>query len=170
MTTKQNILAIDPGLREMGVARFDGKELHDYGVKSLRRPGNAKKRTAFLCEILVRLFEEKQPDILALEKNSFSNIEQNQPLMVAIQKIKKLASEAKIPVWEFAPNTIKKEIANDGRATKRQIANVLSAQFPELKAYRESNRKWRERYFQNMFDAVACGLTYIKLYEEKRLQ
>ncbi len=152
------------------MASFDGKELSDYGVKSLRRPGNAKKRTAFLCEILVRLFEEKQPDILALEKNSLSNIKQNQLLMLTIQKIKKLASEAKIPVWEFAPNTIKKEIANDDRATNRQIVNVLGAQFPETKAYRASNRQWRERYFQNMFDAVACGLTYIKLYEENRLQ
>ncbi|MFZ1685520.1 MAG: crossover junction endodeoxyribonuclease RuvC [Candidatus Zixiibacteriota bacterium] len=170
MITKQTILAIDPGLRETGIAQFHGKELVDFGVKSLRRPGNAKSRTTFLCEIVARLLLERNPDVVAIEKNSFGHIPQNQPLMAAIERVKGLISEAKIPIWEFAPNTIKKEVTSDGRATKRQVANVLSAKFPELKAYREADRKWRERYYQNMFDAVACGLTYLKLYDEDRLK
>lgn len=170
MTTKQTILAIDPGLREVGVAHFSGYELLDYGVKSLRRPGNANKRVMLLCSIVERLLEEKRPDIFALEKNSFANMPQNQNLVRAVEKLKQTVSEAKVPIWEFAPNTIKKEITSDGRASKRQVAHVLSARFPELKAYRESNRRWRERYYQNMFDAVACGLTYLKLHDENRLQ
>lgn len=170
MTIKQTILAIDPGLREIGVAHFSGPELLDYGVKSLRRPGNAKKRSAFLCSIVQRLLAEKRPDIFALEKNSFANVAQNQDLVRAVEKLKQAVREANVPIWEFAPNTIKKEITSDGRASKRQVAHVLSARFPELKAYRESNRRWRERYYQNMFDAVACGLTYLKLNDENRLQ
>ncbi len=169
MTIKQTILAIDPGLREIGVAHFGGNELLDYGVKSLRRPGNANKRAALLCEVVVRLIEEKRPDIFSLEKNSFANVPQNQNLVRAVEKLKQIVREAGVPIFEFAPNTIKKEITNDGRASKRQVAHVLSARYPELKAYRESNRRWRERYYQNMFDAVACGLTYLKLHDENRL-
>jgi len=170
MTNKQNILAIDPGLREIGIAHLRGPELLDYGVKSLRRPSNAQKRSSVLCAIVARLLTEKQPDVFVLEKNSFGNMPQNQNLVRAVQRMKRVVSDTKIPIWEFAPSTIKKEITNDGRASKRQVARVLSARFPELKAYRESNRRWRERYYQNMFDAVACGLTYLKLHDENRFQ
>lgn len=170
MTTKQTILAIDPGLREIGVAHFRGKELLDYGVKSLRRPGNARKRAAFLCTIVTRLLAEKRPDIFVLEKNSFTHVPQNQNLVQAVKEMKQVVREANVPIWEFAPNTIKKETTSDGRASKRQVAHVISALFPELKAYQESNRRWRERYYQNMYDAVACGLTYLKLHDENRLQ
>jgi len=37
MIQKANILSIDPGHREVGYAHFDGEQLVDFGVKSLRR-------------------------------------------------------------------------------------------------------------------------------------
>lgn len=164
---KHSIIAIDPGLREMGVSHFVGKELVDYGVKSLRRPGNYKKRLNQVSLTIVRLLEEKKPDVLVLEKNTFSQIQQNLPLVIAIKCIHKLAEERDIPVCEYAANTVKKAITGDGWATKRQVAGILCSLFPELSAYREANRRWRLRYYMNMFDAVACGLTYIKLHDQK---
>jgi len=84
--------------------------------------------------------------------------------MKIIKIVRDTATRNRIPVYDFAPNTIRKEICNDGRATKREVSKIISIKFPELVVYRESNRIWRERYYQNMFDAVACGLTYLKLY------
>lgn len=167
MKKKTSLIAIDPGLREMGVSHFVGSELVDYGVKSLRRPGNYKRRVNRVSLTVYRLLEEKQPDVLVIEKNSFSQIQQNLPLMIAIQCIHKLSKGRNIPVYEIAPNTIKKVVTGDGWATKRQVANVLCSIYPELSAYRDSNRRWRVRYFMNMFDAVACGLTHIKLHDKK---
>jgi Holliday junction resolvasome RuvABC endonuclease subunit len=164
MKTKSNLIAIDPGHREIGYAHFSGDELVDYGVKSLRRHKPNRNPLVILKAIMERFIKEKSPSAIALEKNSFSHVNQNLPVMQVIKAIHQIADRYSIPVAEFAPNTIRKEVCNDGRATKREVAKIVSARFPELVVYRESNRKWRERYYQNMFDAVACGLTYLKLY------
>lgn len=168
MKEKHSLIAIDPGLREMGFSHFVGRELVDYGVKSLRRPGNYTKRLNRVSLTTHRLLEEKKPDALVLEKNVFSQIQQNLPLVIAIKCIHRVAKDWSIPVYEIAPNTIKKVVTGNGWATKRQVASVLCSLYPELSAYRESNRRWRFRYFMNMFDAVACGLSYIKLHDEKK--
>lgn len=167
MRNQTNLLAIDPGLREIGIAHFIGRELVDHVVKSMRRPN--RRPIDVLTQTMNRLLREKTPEIVVIEKNSFSQIQQNLPVMIAIQRIKAISRKYGATVYEFAPNTIKKEATGDGRATKRAIVKVICAQFPELSSYRESNRRWRERYFQNMFDAVAIGLTHLKLTEEKRL-
>lgn len=164
MILKPNLIAIDPGHREIGYAHFDGNELVDYGVKSLRRPKPKLNPLDVLKSVLGRFFREKSPSVIAIEKNSFSKIYQNLPVMRVIKIIQDMANRNNIPIHEFAPSTIRKEVCNDGRATKREVSKIISARFPELIVYRESNRQWRERYYQNMFDAVACGLTYLKLY------
>jgi Holliday junction resolvasome RuvABC endonuclease subunit len=164
MIRKANIIAFDPGHREVGYAHFDGDELVDYGVKSLRRVMPKYEPLEIFRAIMVRFIKEKSPSVIALEKNSFSKINQNLPVMKIIKIIRDSAARNHIPLYDFAPNTIRKEVCNDGRATKREVSKFLSIRFPELVVYRESNRIWRERYYQNMFDAVACGLTYLKLY------
>ncbi len=170
MNKNFSLIAIDPGYREIGFAHFDNRELVDYGVKSLRRPKQKIDPLRVLKSILLRFIKEKSPTAFALEKNSFSKINQNLPVMRVIRLIHMIASKSSIPVYEFAPNTIKKEICNDGRATKSEVSKIISVKFPELVAYRESNRRWRERYYQNMFDAIACGLTYLKHYEKEQDQ
>lgn len=170
MIQKPSIIAIDPGHREVGYAHFDGDELVDYGVKSLRRPKGKISPIDVFKAALNRFIKEKTPSVIALEKNSFSKINQNLPVMKIIKTVQDMAKAHDIPVYEFAPNTIRKEVCNDGRATKREVSKIISARIPELVVYRESNRRWRERYYQNMFDAVACGLTYLKLYGKESNQ
>lgn len=167
MTKKHNFIAIDPGLREMGFAHFEGDDLIDYGVKSLRRPKQKRKPLDVLRGVMTRFIEEKHPDVIALEKNSFAQIPQNQPLVVAIKLIHKIALDNNTPIYEYAPNTIKKEVCQDGRATKRLVSKIVSMRYPELNVYRGSNSRLRELYYFNMFDAVACGLTYLKYHDGK---
>ena len=164
MINKHSFIAIDPGHREVGYAHFDGDELVDYGVKSLRRSKPKLSPYDVFESVLIRFIKEKSPAAIALEKNSFSKINQNLPVMKIIKMVQDIAQAHNIPVYKYAPNTIRKEVCNDGRATKREVAKIISAMIPELAVYQESNRRWRERYYQNMFDAVACGLTYLKLY------
>jgi len=37
------------------------------------------------------------------------------------------------------------------------VAKVIVASYPELKVYLTQDRAWKEKYHQNMFDAVALG-------------
>ena len=164
MKPKISLLSIDPGHREIGYAHFDGDELVDYGVKSLRRHRPKKNSLNILKAVMERFLTEKSPSVIAIEKNSFAHINQNLPVMQVIRAIHRIAEKNNISIVEFAPNTIKKEVCNDGRAIKREVAKFICARYPELIAYRDSDKAWRERFYSNMFDAIACGLTYLRLH------
>lgn len=160
---RNRILAIDPGTREMGYASFDGEELVDYGIKSIRHGRVTEGLLLTVERIVSRMFQEKQPFALAIEKNSFSQVRQNLRLSLAIGRIKAVARRHRVRVYEYDPRTIRKVVCNDGNATKRELARTVALRFPEMRAYLESNRRWRERYYQNSFDAIACGLTFVIL-------
>ncbi|MFQ6067499.1 MAG: hypothetical protein ACE5K3_09515 [bacterium] len=57
----------------------------------------------------------------------------------------------------FAPSTVKKHITKDGWAEKKEVTKAITSKHPELKVYLTQDRGWKERYHQNMFDAVALG-------------
>ena len=137
MESRFSLLAIDPGLREMGMAHFLGESLIDYGVKSLRRIKTKEPRLKVLSQVMTRLIREKTPSAIALEKTCFPSGEANTSVMKAINLIKKIAKRNDIPVYEFAANTIKKTVSGDGRATKRTIARVVTAKFKELRPFRD---------------------------------
>jgi len=58
----------------------------------------------------------------------------------------------------YAPSTVKKYICGNGRASKEEVARVIVAKYSELKVYLTQDRAWKEKYHQNMFDAVALGM------------
>lgn len=74
------------------------------------------------------------------------------------EEIKAIGKRKKLKVVCYAPSTIKKFISGNGLATKYEIAQVVISKFPALMVYASQNRKWKERYHQNMFDAVALGI------------
>ena len=167
MKTKVVILSIDPGHREMGIAHFIGSELVDYGVKSLRRTGQLSTRV--LSRTIRRLLDEKTPDILAIEENNFEHLPQNESVMRAFKIILNIAKARDLQTYAFAPSTVKKVITGDGRATKRAIAQVVCSQFPYLKPFKNTGKRWKDGYHQNMFDAIAVGLAYLKLSKDNKL-
>jgi len=158
---KIKILAIDPGTKHMGFAAFEGTELVDYGVKTIRQ-GSEEIILQHLEEIISRLIKEKQPDYFVLERNSFSQIKQNYRLTLAISKMKYIAKKFGVLVYEYDPRTIRKEICNDGNASKIRVAQTIVISFDELKVYLQSNRVWVLRYNLNLLDAVAVGMTFIR--------
>ncbi len=64
-----------------------------------------------------------------------------------------------LEVVSLAPNTVNKFICGNGRASKEEVAQVIVATLFELKVYLTRDRKWKMRYHENMFDAVALALT-----------
>ena len=63
----------------------------------------------------------------------------------------------------YSPSTVKKFICGNGRAGKYDVARVVVSKYPELKVYLTQDRAWKERFHQNMFDAVALGMMVTKL-------
>ena len=46
--------------------------------------------------------------------------------------------------------------------SKEEVCKPVVSKFPELNVYFNQDRKWKEKYQQNMTDAVALGLTHLK--------
>ncbi len=161
MKSHPSLLAIDPGHREIGLAHFIAGELVDCGVKSLRRAGHTN--LSVLRHTVTRMLDEKQPQVLAIEKNNFAHIPQNQSVMQVCRTIERLARARDIAFIEYAANTVKKAITGDGRATKRALSKVICAQYQHLNVFRNTGCIWKDRYHQNMFDAIAVGLTHLRI-------
>jgi len=79
-------------------------------------------------------------------------------LNVLFDEIRSIARRKGLTFVSFAPSTIKKFTCGNGRASKKEVATVVVSKFPELKVYLTQDREWKERFHQNMFDAVAVGV------------
>ncbi len=162
-SSKHRVLAIDPGTRELGYACFEGSELWDVGVKQIPKKLLPKAMLVRIDHIAGRLIAEKRPDALVLELDRFSQIRQNIRLAMAITKIHAVARRHRVRVFEYDPRTIRKVVCRDGNATKRELTRTVTMIFPEMKPYLHHDKRDQERYYQNVFDAVACGLTYLMM-------
>ena len=160
-------MAVDPGTREIGVAVLDKKDLIYYGVKSFQKRRPLSVLLGEINRVFGQLFEEYAPQVLVIERTFFACNKNVSNLISVADEIKDLATKSKLTVVEYAPKTVRKNVCKSGKATKLETANILCSRFPELHIYLQQNRKWKEKYWLNMFDAVALGVTYIE-FSEKR--
>ncbi len=142
----------------MGIAVLDGDALVYHGVKTTSSSLTPHDRLDAGRRIVLRLIRDFRPDILAIEKTFFARSRNAALLNVLADEIQAIARNKGIPVRAVAPSTVKKRIAGNGNATKRAVANAVIVRYPELNVYRGQDRKWKERFHGNMFDAVAIGL------------
>ena len=93
-----------------------------------------------------------------VEKAFFCNNRNAAILNVLVDEIKAVGKRKGLKVVSYAPSTVRKLICGNGRASKKELSKVIVSRYPELKVYLTQDRAWKERYHQNMFDAVALGL------------
>ena len=158
-TNNLKILAIDPGTREMGIAFFDNRKLLYHGVeifKDGKKIPHEKLREA--RKVILRLIKDFKPRLLVTEKAFFANNKNAALLNVLVDEIKAIAKKKGLKFVCYAPSTVKKYICGNGHASKKEVARVVVAKYSELKVYLTQDRAWKEKYHQNMFDAVALGM------------
>lgn len=152
------ILAIDPGTRTMGAALLEREKLVYHAVHAIRPGGAPRERTKEARKTVLRLIRDLKPDTLAIEKTCLANNRNGAALHALVRDIAAVGRRKRLQVIQFAANTIKKRVCGNGRASKREVAQAVIARYPELGVYLTQDRKWKERYHQNMFDAVAVGM------------
>lgn len=154
---KCRILAIDPGTKELGVAVLDGSELLYYAVKTVRDRTTAQAILQQVAKITTDLIVKFEPESLAIEK-MFIVQKSAALLSVAAEEMKSVARNCRLDIYEYAPKAIRKFICQNGAATKREVARVVAERYPELTRHLQTRNKWDEKYYANIFDAVAVGL------------
>ncbi len=142
----------------MGVALLDNGALIYCGVKVIRNRRSPHEILWACRKIILRLINDFCPKVLVVEKTFFAKNKNTALLNVLFDEIKNIGRRKDLQVLSFAPSTVKKKICGNGRASKEEVARVVISKFPELKVFLTQDRKWKERFHQNMFDAVALGV------------
>jgi crossover junction endodeoxyribonuclease RuvC len=155
--TKRRILAVDPGTKQIGIAILAGTNLIFYCVKTVRDRSTARKILEQVATIAREMIAAYNPDYLAIEKMFI--IQKSAALLsLAAEEMKSVARSCSLPVYEYAPTSIRKFICQNGGATKRDVAKVIAKYYPELSRHLNTRNKWEEQYYANVFDAMAVGL------------
>jgi len=157
MPKNETILALDPGLRELGFVVLNGRKLVTCGVSPLylmpspNRVGEARR-------LLKGWLKAHKPGVVVIERTyahptgTFDSVHR---LAVALLRA---AARKGFRTVTYPPQTVRKVIVGNGNAEKRDIARVLSARFAALRVFLTQDRVWKVRYFQNLFDALALAV------------
>jgi crossover junction endodeoxyribonuclease RuvC len=155
--TERIILALDPGLRDLGFAVLKGKRLLASGVRPLRLLPRANRLNE--ARKYVRGWVAAyRPNALVLEATYPHPVAWFNQVDQLARSVRRLGNRKRLTVATYAPQTVRKALIGNGRATKKDMAVAIGHRFPALRVYLTQDRKWKERYFQNMFDAVALAL------------
>jgi len=151
------LLALDPGLRELGFAVFVGRHLGDRGVLSLRSLPQARRLPEARRQLRqwVRAY---RPSALVIEQAHGHPLPWLNDLHRLVRSAVLLAGRRRIRVATYSPQTVRKTVVGNGWATKREVAAVVAARYPGLRMHVTQDRRWKERYWQNMFDAIALAI------------
>ncbi len=79
-------------------------------------------------------------------------------LHLLTQSARTLAAHGHSGFATYAPQRVRQTVAGNGRATKPEVALAIAHRYPSLRIYLTQDRKWKERLWLNMFDAIALAL------------
>ncbi len=158
-TTPDTILAIDPGLRELGYAVLRGDDLMMQGVLSLGRT-NPARRIPLIATAMTRLVRGFAPSTLVLEGIPKHPLDTLVGLPALGRFLQHFAKRLGLNVTSYSARSVRQAVLGDGWAGKRELAQHVAHRFPELRVYLTQDRKWKERYWNNMFDAVGLALRH----------
>jgi len=159
----ERILAIDPGTRNIGFALLDKGQLIHYGVKTIRQINSPHEKLRDGRKIILRLINDFEPQMLVVEKTFFANNRNSALLNVFADEIKAVGKRKGLEVQCFAANSVRKFICGNGAASKDDVATAMVSRYPELRPFLTSDRRWKERYHRNMFDALALAIAAERL-------
>ena len=155
------ILGIDPGLRNLGLAVLSRSfRILEAEVLSAQAKDPASKCLKHMTFELEKRLERYRPAVVVLEKTWPTRHRSLAQVRRVALRCRRQAARRRIPVIEVPVTTVRKVVAGYGWATKMETAQVLAALYPELQLYLRQSRAWKDRHYQNLFDAVALALWY----------
>lgn len=159
-TAARRTLAIAPGTREMGYAVLEGTELLYFGVHTFKHRRSAQALCAEGQQFMRGLMDAFTPQVFVIEQTEYATSKRSTRLHIVVEKLQRFAMRHGCTVLAYTPTVVKRIICGHGQATKREVAETLIRQrYPYLAKYLTTDLRTREMYWQNMFDAVALGLT-----------
>ena len=165
--TPDTILALDPGLRDLGYAVLRGRRILVSGVLGLR--GRPKDERLAVARKHVRSWlRTHRPEIVVVEKTYKHPVPWLNQLHQLSRSAKNLATRQRAGFAMYSPQRVRATVAGNGRARKPELAAAVAARYPSLRIYLTQDRRWKERHWQNMFDAIALALHHRAVHPPSR--
>ena len=109
-------------------------------------------------KIVSRLMDDFKPDMLVVEKTFFGNNADSVLLNTFTVQIRRIGKKKGLKIVSIATNTVRKAVCGNGAASKDEVARAIVLKYPQLKPYLTLDKRWKEKYHRNMFDAVALAI------------
>ncbi|MAG36638.1 MAG: crossover junction endodeoxyribonuclease RuvC [Dehalococcoidia bacterium] len=127
------VLGIDPGTASMGYGAVRGGvdyELLDFGCLTTSAGQPPERRLLTLYRGLLKLVEQHQPNVVAVERLFFSrNVKTALAVGQARGVVLLAAASREVPVAEYTPLEVKQAVTGFGRADKEQVQRMVQALF-----------------------------------------
>jgi len=157
------ILGIDPGTATTGYGllkinkKKNNFELVDFGWIKTPKEMESGKRLSMIYREIQTLCKDHQPDILSIERLFFAtNVKTAMAVSESTGVIKLAATRKKVPVVEYTPMQIKKEVTGSGRADK----NEMKKEVRKLLNFRSPKKK--KTHFDDVCDALAVAICHAR--------
>ena len=150
------VLAVFPSTRGFGYAVFEGpKSLVDWGVKGVHSTQKNSESLKRIRELLTFY----RPDVLVLEDYEGLGSRRAKRVEALIKSMAAHATREGMSTASFSRAEVR---ASFGLTAKRQIAEAIARDFPELEPRLPPVRKiWMsEDRRMNIFDAAALAMTF----------
>lgn len=155
------ILGIDPGTATTGFGAIEaGKKdftVKEFGLIETDKDGKPGDRLIAINQQFSSLLKRIKPDVVAVEKLFFAtNAKTAMAVGQAIGIILFTAAKEKVSIFEYAPGTIKKQIAGNGRADKKMVQIAVR----KVLGAKVRSKNHGKTHFDNSADALAVALCH----------
>lgn len=164
------ILGIDPGTATTGFGFLKVHKLPspnekpnghmealEFGLIETHKDNDPGVRLHDIHNELNALLKKGRPDVMAIEKVFFSTNRKTAIRVGQAQGVMLMsAAKYNIQVVEYAPGTIKKQVAGNGRADKKDVQKSLR----KVLGARVRSAKRKKTHFDNAADALAVALCH----------
>lgn len=166
------VLGIDPGTATTGYGLIElnghGMVPLEYDLIETNKEFTPSERLSMIYDHVQEIIRSKSPDVMAIEKVFFASNAKTAIRVGQAQGVMLLAAATfNLPVVEYAPGTIKKVVAGNGRANKKEMQACVYKIFQDL-GFEVKSEKNKKTHFDNVADALAIAYCHLMLQAEGR--
>lgn len=148
------ILGINPGSKYLGISVFQGPELRDWRIKSIKGKWSKEKMEKAKI-IILNLIEQYKPDALTIKKLNPSR--SSSDLNKLVTKIKALSEKKDLRVYEYSIKDLKDFFSQEAKINKKKMSEIIASKYPDLFHELNNEKNHKNPYHIRMFEAVALG-------------
>jgi len=157
--SKNNLLAIAPATKRLGIVVFSQTDLIYFSVKTFAPPRTEtliKRQVSQMIRELINEFEPKTVALKVLGKQQLKS----KNLRFVSSLIRSEFERADIVLKEVSLEQTKKKLCFGKKRNKENAFEALSLIYPELKRFAGCRNKSQKEYYNSLLSAAAIGYNF----------